>query len=85
MLRLKGRLYKLEKTLVPEKGPLKRFRVLVDGVGSTNLATSTCTRTLRSGTLTEIVKLDGSVDGLSDEELESFIESFPIKEATSVW
>ena len=78
MLRLQRRIYKLERTLAPSKGPHKLFRVLADGVGALNLATSTCTRTLRNGTLTEIVNLNGSIDELSDEQLETFIESFPI-------
>jgi hypothetical protein len=80
MPRLQGRLDKLEKTLTPLKGPLERFRVLADRVGSLNLATSRCTRTLRGGMLTEIVILSGSRDHLSDEQLEKFIESFPTRE-----
>ena len=80
MLRLKGRLNKLEQVLVPAKVPQKRIRVLVDDMGGpVDLTASTCTRTLRRGTLLEIVELRGNGNGLSDEELESFIESFPIQ------
>ena len=83
MARLKGRLDKLEKVLVPTRGPQQRFRVLVRGMcGPADLATSTCKRTLRGGTLMEIVDLKGNRDHLSDEQLEDFIESFPIQEGT---
>jgi len=48
--------------------------------GPLNLATSTCRRTLNpGGGITEIVELDGGEDGLSEEELERFIASFPIE------
>jgi hypothetical protein len=40
----------------------------------------TCRRTLSSdGTLSEIVRLDGSREGLYDADFEKFIESFPIE------
>jgi hypothetical protein len=32
-----------------------------------------------SGSLTEVVRLDGIRGGLTDEELEKFVESFPIE------
>ena len=81
MRSVRGRLDKLEKTLAPARGPLPGLRVLVSGMCKpANLANSGCTRTLRNGVLTEIVDLDGSCDELSDEQLESFIESFPIRE-----
>jgi hypothetical protein len=86
MLRLKGRLNKLEKVLVPAKGPLRRVRVVMGAVyGTPNLATSTCTRRLFQGALTEVVNLDGSRDEWSDEQLERFIESFPIQEEATRW
>jgi hypothetical protein len=45
-----------------------------------SLETSKCRRTLTaSGSLTEVVRLDGIRGGLSDEELEKFVQSFPIK------
>ena len=49
-----------------------------------DLATSTCQRYLRDGIhgiLTEIVQLDGGMDHLSDEDIEKFVASFPIKAA----
>ena len=82
MLRLKGRLDKLERTLAPAQGPRDRIRLVLRGMTkAADLRTSTCTRTLGNGMLTEVVVLDGSRDGLSDEQLERFIESFPIHEA----
>lgn len=42
------------------------------------MATSTCTRYLRDGFLTEVVKLDGDDAAISDEELEKFVAGFPI-------
>lgn len=45
-----------------------------------DLAKVTCTRTLMSdGRLVEIVNMNGSGHDLSDEELERFIQSFPIE------
>jgi hypothetical protein len=85
-MRLKGRLDRLEKTLAPAKGPRQRVRVVISGVcAPANLETSRCTRTLTNGLLTEIVEFDGSCDDLSDEQLENFIESFPIQEEAAAW
>ena len=45
-----------------------------------NLETSKCKRTLsRNGLLTQIVELDGSRDGFTNEQLEAWIERFPIE------
>ena len=47
-----------------------------------SLANSTCTRKrYADGQLTEIVDLDGSLDDLSEEEIEQFIATFPIEAA----
>ena len=44
------------------------------------LGASTCRRTLSAdGFLTEIVRLDGTRGGLTDEEMETFVETFPIE------
>ena len=52
-------------------------------VGRANLANSQCRRTLGpNGTLLEFVQLDGGRDGLSDEQLDQFVESFPIETAS---
>ena len=86
MLRLQGRLNKLERVLVPAKGPRQRVRVLMSAVcGDLNLATSTCHRTLSNGVLTEVVHLDGDGEDLSDQQLEKFIESFPVQEGAVAW
>ena len=53
----------------------ERLRIVVTG-----LDTSTCRRTLTaSGSLTEVVELDGTREGLTDEQLEKFINSFPVE------
>ena len=44
------------------------------------LETSRCRRMLTAdGSLTEVVRLDGTRGGLTDEELEEFVESFPVE------
>jgi len=44
------------------------------------LETSRCRRTLTaSGSLTEVVRLDGMRDALSDADLEKFVQSFPVE------
>jgi len=70
----------LEKILTRAPRPVKRFRILVEsGYMKLDLASSRCDRTLSSsGVLKEIVVIDGSLEG---EELERFIESFPIRDA----
>ena len=78
-MHLKTRLQKLERQRSQiERG---RFRIVVSHAGKPfNLATATCTRTLMpDGGLMEIVNVNGSGHELSDEELERFIQSFPIE------
>jgi hypothetical protein len=79
MLRMKGRLAKLEEYLIPVQGPTKRWVVVMHGGGPANLANSTCTRRLSNGVLMEVVQLDGSREGVTDEELDRFVQSFPIQ------
>jgi hypothetical protein len=44
------------------------------------LQNATCQRTIcANGCLAEVVRLKGSGDGLTDEELEEFIASFPME------
>ena len=59
----------------------KRFRIVASTSGvPLNLANSTCKRTLEAnGLLTEIVDLDGSDQGLTDENLERFIAGHPVE------
>jgi hypothetical protein len=79
MRRLTGRLDRLQKALAPHEG--KRMLVVSGGYfGPTKLATSTCTRTRTNGVLIDCVTLDGCREDLTDEQLEKFIQSFPIQE-----
>ena len=63
------------------RNPRRRLRIVVSGMDrALRLETSKCRRTLTaSGSLTEVVRLDGIRGGLTDEELEKFVESFPIE------
>jgi hypothetical protein len=83
MLRLRGRLTRLENALIPVQSQTKRWLVVVPGVGPANLANATCTRTRTQGMLAEVVLLDGSREGLTDEELDRFVQSFPIQGAAA--
>ena len=60
--------------------PQKSLRLIValPWKGPANLATSTCRRSLGSGLLMELVELDGDDASLGEEELEQFVQSFPI-------
>jgi len=80
MQRVSRRLDRLDAVFNPPKQPHKLFRVVVSRVSPGTLANSTCTRTLRQGTLMEIVTLKGSYEDQTEEELEQFIQSFPIDE-----
>jgi hypothetical protein len=74
------RVGRLEERYETQLSPKKPLRVFVTRAGKdADLAKSTCQRYLRDGILTEIVQLDGGADHLSDEEIEKFVESFPIK------
>jgi len=57
------------------------LRVIVGGCfGVPDLASSTCRRTRSSdGQLIEYVRLEGCTDEISEEELETWISSFPIE------
>ena len=84
MKNLDRRLARLEDRLAPTdfaRDPRQRLRVVVCNLGKTlSLETSTCRRTLSAdGVLTEIVTLDGTRGGMTDEEMETFVETFPIE------
>jgi hypothetical protein len=76
---LKTRLSRLER----EQTQISRepFRVVVSRAGEPfDLAKATCTRTImQNGQLMELVNLNGSRESLSDDDLERFIQSFPIE------
>ena len=78
-MKLNARLQKLER----QRSQIERdrFRMIVSHAGKPfDLATTTCTRTLMpDGGLMEIVNMNGSGHDLSAEELERFIQSFPIE------
>ena len=61
--------------------PRQRLRLLVSGMDrDLTLETSPCHRTLTaSGCLIEVVRLDGRCEGLTDEDLEKFVKSFPMQ------
>ena len=77
-MRLKSRIERLETQRQSAQQEL--FRVVVTSPWATDLTKATCSRMrCADGSLTEVVFLNGSRDGISDEDLERFIESFPIK------
>jgi hypothetical protein len=76
---LKARLKTLEKH---KHQVLKEpFRIIFSHVGEPlDLTKATCSRTIwPSGHLFEVVSLNGSDDDLSEEDLENFVQSFPIE------
>jgi hypothetical protein len=75
------RLRRLENQVGLSEKPRERFVVVVSALARPlNLAGSICRRMLcANGSITELVHLDGTRNGLSDEELEQFIEGFPIE------
>ena len=77
------RITRLEEHLLVAVNPRKRLSIVVIRVDrKPSLEGATCTRTLcPDGTLMEVVRLDQSRPGreeLTDEELERWIETFPI-------
>ena len=61
--------------------PRDRLRLVVSAMDQAlNLETSTCKRMLtENGALTEVVRLDGMHGDLTDEELDNFVEAFPVE------
>lgn len=82
-MNLKARLKRLERQ--QNQVAHERFRVVVSHTGEPlDLAKATCTRTIMpNGQLMEIVNLNGTDYGLSKEDLEKFIQSFPIERSTA--
>jgi hypothetical protein len=78
-LNLKARLKTLERQQLSVFK--EQFRLVVSHVGEPlDLSKATGTRTLfPNGQLFELVNLNGTDDGLSKEDLESFIQSFPVE------
>jgi hypothetical protein len=77
------RLAKVEQAIAPKQQ--EGVRLICSSPCSSSwkkldLAQSTCTRyRCEDGALTEIVHLDGDRAEISEEELERFIQSFPIR------
>ena len=82
LVRLEGRFTPIRPDYL--RNPRVRHRLTVTNIGKQlSLVTSTCRRTLSAdGALSEIVRLDGTREGLSDADLERFIGSFPME---TVW
>ena len=80
ILRRVGRLEDQFETRLSDKAK-SSVRIIVTLAGSepASLATSTCTRHVRAGILTEVVQLDGARGSISDEELERFVTGFPVE------
>ena len=78
-MQLKRRLQNLERQ--QNAIALKPLRFVVSSIARPlDLSKATCTRTLwPNGQLMEFVELKGNRSGLSDEDLERFIQSFPIE------
>jgi hypothetical protein len=82
MKTLSKRLVRLEERLMPvdyARNARVRHQLTVTNIGKQpNLTTSTYRRIFGAdGSLFEIVRLDGSREGLSDADLEKFIGSSP--------
>ena len=77
------RVCRLEVRFAPRDKPRERVRLVVHALGpEEGLQNATCQRTLgANGSLVEAVRLNGSGDGLTDEDLDRFVESFPIEPA----
>ena len=79
------RIARLEHRFAPQPdfacNPRGRLRIVVCRMDrALSLETSRCRRTLTAdGSLTEVVRLDGIRGGLTDDDLEKFILSFPIE------
>jgi hypothetical protein len=80
-LNLKSRLKTLERQ---QRHVLKgSIRLVVSRVAPLDLSKATCSRTIMpDGRLTELVDLHGGDYGLSQEDLEGFIQSFPVERCT---
>ena len=81
-MNLKARLKTLERH---QRQVFKEpFRLVVSHAGEPlDLTKATCTRTMwPNGHLMEIVNLNGGDYGLREEDLENFIQSFPVERRT---
>jgi hypothetical protein len=77
---IERRLEKLGQTASLAGEPRGRFRMVIGPlIGDLNLTNCTCQRTLcANGHLTGVVTLNGPSAELTNEELDRFVEGFPI-------
>jgi hypothetical protein len=81
------RVVRLERHHAPKfspdylQNPTSHMRIVASAAGRTvNLETSTCKRLLtESGALSEVVILDGAGGDITEDALEQFVQSFPVK------
>ena len=79
------RITRLEDRFAPQRdfvaNPRGRLRIVVCRMDrSLSLETSRCQRMLNAdGSLTEVLRLDGIRGALSDEDLEKFVQRFPVE------
>ena len=80
MKQILRRLDHLEGRLSPEDQPRERLRVIVDDYtsGPPSPETSECHRSLTPGGIIELVRFRGSAASLTEEEIDGFVERFPI-------
>jgi len=75
---IKARLKALERERA--RAAKEPMRCVIAGVvGETHLENCTCVRHMANGRLSEVITLDGSMDGLTNEDLDRFVERFPIE------
>ena len=81
MRALARRLHRLEELAGVSGVPRQRLRFVISTVGLTrDLTRCTCRRTLApNGLLTEFVDLGGDYPKWSDEDIDRFVEQFPIQ------
>jgi hypothetical protein len=83
MTTLERRIERLEKC-THDVANASVMRVVISACGRPlNLAGSSCDRMLGAkGSITEIVRLDGSRDQITDEGLDAFVASFPVQRSS---
>lgn len=89
MKSISRRLCRLEHRLTPARGPLQRFRVVVSCIDrERSLEGATCQRTrVPGGAVWETIDFGDCRKGgksFTEEELESWIDSFPIQAPVAV-
>lgn len=83
-MNLKRRLRALEREIKPPEKPL---RIVVRYTGEpADLEQAKCHRnTMKDGRVCEVVMLNGSDEGISEEDLDRFVAKFPIEPYQPLW